>query len=245
MSYSYDQTNLRSMNESRPVGANDANTADDALRETRLCLKNFATVEHDRETGEHMFSIGATADRPTTPVAGQPHINTETARIDFYDGSSWVSLFMASNLNILDNPVEIKVIPKIIYLSGYGNTLLYHYSGTIFGSGGWETVGNYGIAGAKAIMVNIFANHIGLRPSGCRIMIRSLGTDYGTEEDKYQQLQTDDASAMEWPHNQSNINGKLIIPIASEPIIQVKAIDRSDNSAIPILLRMYLQAYWV
>lgn len=80
---------LTTMDETKPDGATEqVKVLDNYLREVRDNLKDWADVEHDLATGAHQISSGNTASRPTA-VTGRLYINTQLARLEYYDGLAW------------------------------------------------------------------------------------------------------------------------------------------------------------
>lgn len=50
------------------------------------------TKLHINDTGAVILPHGTTAQRPANPISGMVRVNTETSSLEFYDGSSWISL---------------------------------------------------------------------------------------------------------------------------------------------------------
>ena len=62
----------------------------DALKEDSL----VADIEHDEKIEQlekFILPSGATADRPSAPVAGQAFFDTDLAKAIIYNGSAWVN----------------------------------------------------------------------------------------------------------------------------------------------------------
>ena len=92
---------LGAIDTSKPDGSTQfVSVLDDYQRETRDVLVGWGGIEHDLK-GRHKLAFGDTASRPSTSggnpaVAGTPYFNTETGKIEIYNGSSWVEFGSAT-----------------------------------------------------------------------------------------------------------------------------------------------------
>jgi hypothetical protein len=71
-----------------PAASDPVSGGDDAIRDTRRQVRNWADIEHAR-TGEHTFVVGAPASRPAVGNAGRIWIDTTNKRLERDDGSAW------------------------------------------------------------------------------------------------------------------------------------------------------------
>jgi hypothetical protein len=53
---------------------------------------NFLTRTTFSNTGAVKLPVGTTAQRPSAPVTGDTRFNTTTTRLEFYNGTSWISI---------------------------------------------------------------------------------------------------------------------------------------------------------
>jgi hypothetical protein len=71
-----------------PAGTDAVSSGDDAIRDTRRQVRNWADVEHDRQ-GPHEFKFGAVGARPSAGNAGRPFFNTILGRLELDNGAQW------------------------------------------------------------------------------------------------------------------------------------------------------------
>ena len=62
-------------------------------------------VNMNNVTGALAMPTGTTAQRPSSPIAGQMRYNTTTQQIEVYDGSSWIGMSQTATVG-LSMPAE-------------------------------------------------------------------------------------------------------------------------------------------
>lgn len=100
------------MSKARDI-ANKANMGtEDVIQTSDTAVTVIGTLDID-STEAMVIPVGATADRPVTPVEGMFRRNSETEAFEGYDGSSWGSLGGASggggNPFIYENDTNVTV----------------------------------------------------------------------------------------------------------------------------------------
>lgn len=76
-----------------PSGTETRSLGDNKIKDIKARLKQWAEVEHDKETGRHKIHRGTTAPLDT-PVTGQLYIKTSGSATELYEynGTAWVAL---------------------------------------------------------------------------------------------------------------------------------------------------------
>lgn len=79
---------LSDLDELAPAGTDLQNLGDDAIRDTRRKVINWADIEHHL-TGEHKFIMGAPAWRPAAGYAGRIWVDTTNNRVEYDNSAVW------------------------------------------------------------------------------------------------------------------------------------------------------------